>query len=200
MKLVLASTSPRRSEILSSLGLDFTVIRPEADENSGIEDPGALTEELSRRKAQDALRILGSTVDEETLVLACDTVVYCDGEVLGKPRDLNDARRMLRMLSGKTHSVVSGICLANKEKTVTAHEVTYVSFLPLTDEDIDFCVRHGGVLDKAGAYAVQGLMSLWVAGLEGDYFNVVGLPVCLLNRTLLGEFDVDLKNSITQDF
>ena len=188
MKLYLASSSPRRREILSSLGVDFEIIAPTADESSDLTDPARLTELLAKRKAQAAQKI-----KNDGIIIGCDTVVYADGKILGKPRNTADAERMLRSLAGKRHSVVSGICLLLGEKCITAHETTYVDFCPMSDSEIEKCARLGEPLDKAGAYAVQGFASLYISGIEGDYFNVVGLPVNLLYRKLKEHFGIELK-------
>ena len=187
MKVYLASSSPRRREILSNLGVEITVVRPEADESSCITEPGALTELLARRKAE-------AVADEcsDGLVIACDTVVYAGGAILGKPASREEAVSMFRALSGGAHTVVSGICLMMDGKCVTAHEVTEVIFDELSDRDIQSCIELDNPYDKAGGYAVQGIASLYIKGLRGDYFNVVGLPVHLLNRTLKENFGIDL--------
>ena len=172
MKIYLASSSPRRKEILENLGVRFETVKQNADENVEIADPCALTELLAKRKAQAAAQNIC-----DGLVIGCDTVVSVDGEILGKPKDEEDAKRMIKMLSGRAHEVISGICLINGEKCLTAHEITRVRFCKMSDEDIEFCVKYGEPMDKAGAYAVQGMASLFIDGLDGDYFNVVGLPV-----------------------
>lgn len=188
MKFILASGSPRRSEILKNLGVDFRVVKPSADESSSIDSPGELTEELSRRKAL-AVR---ESAREDDVIIACDTIVWAGGRVLGKPKNADEAAAMLDLLSGKTHEVYSGICVARGSKVVTAHEVTRVSFSKLSERDVDKCIALGSPYDKAGAYAIQGIASLYIDGIDGDYFNVVGLPVRLLYKTLLDEFDVEL--------
>lgn len=188
MKFILASGSPRRSEILGNLGLDFDVVHPDADESSELTDPGELTEELALRKG----RAVFAAADDDSIIISCDTVVFCDGEILGKPRDEKAAAAMLGKLSGKTHEVYSGICVIRNGFAVTAHETTKVTFREMTAHDIDVCVSLGSPCDKAGAYAVQGVASLYISGIEGDYFNVVGLPVSLLCETLKREFDTDL--------
>ena len=187
MKIYLASSSPRRREILQNLGLNFEILTPNADENSEENDPCRLTEILARRKAEAA-----ADIKNDGLVIACDTVVSANGKILGKPQDEDDAKRMLRALSGKTHEVISGICLILGGKTVTAHEITRVKFSEMNDDEIELCVKKGEPLDKAGAYAVQGMASLFIEGLDGDYFNVVGLPVRCLYETLKTEFSVSL--------
>ncbi len=190
MKIYLASGSPRRREILSELGVKFEIIKPDADESSDIKDPAALTELLAKRKAEAAQKLL--EIKNDGLIIACDTVVAVDGEILGKPADLADAERMLRLLSGKAHTVTSGICVALGDIFVTAHETTYVRFCEMCDADIALCMRNGEPLDKAGAYAIQGTASLFIDGIEGDYFNVVGLPTRLLYKTVRESFGIEL--------
>lgn len=195
MEFVLASASPRRREILSHLGLEFCVVCADADETSDERDGARLVEILSHRKAtavQAALRAAGK-LTEDTVILAADTVVVSpDGEILGKPRDRADALRMLRLLSDRTHSVISGICVTRGDKTVTAHEVTEVTFAPLSDEIMEKYVDSGEPMDKAGAYGIQDTASLWISGIRGDYFNVVGLPVYRLETTLREQFGLSI--------
>ena len=190
MKFILASGSPRRYEILKNLGLGFEVVLPEVDEASDESDPRRLTEELSYRKGIAVCEALGEPTD--TVIISSDTVVAVDGEILGKPCDIRDAERMLRMLSGRAHEVISGICLTYGGRSVTAHEVTEVVFDTMSDGDIATAVTLGEPLDKAGAYAVQGTASLFIKELRGDYFNVVGLPVNLLVKTLKKEFGINI--------
>jgi len=190
MKFILASGSPRRNEILKNLGLRFEVVLPDVDETSDERDPRHLTEELSYRKGVAVYGALGEPTD--TVIISSDTVVAIDGEILGKPCDIRDAERMLRMLSGRAHEVISGICLTYNGKSVTAHEVTEVVFDTMSDGDIATAVTLGEPLDKAGAYAVQGIASLFIKELRGDYFNVVGLPVNLLVKTLKSEFGINI--------
>ena len=194
MRFILASASPRRYDILTGLGLSVSVAVPDVDEGSDITDPAKLTKELAGRKAAAIEKALDDLND--TVIIACDTVVACDGEILGKPKDEADAERMLGMLSGNTHTVVSGICVSSGGKTVTAHEATSVRFARLTEKDIKTAVVLGNPLDKAGAYAIQGIASLWIEGITGDYFSVVGLPVNLLFRTLRNEFSIDICDHI----
>ena len=187
MKIYLASSSPRRREILQNLGVDFEILAQNADENVNESDPCRLTELLARRKAEAA-----ASVKNDGLIIGCDTVVFAGGEILGKPRNEDDARRMLCALSGKTHEVISGICLILAGKTVTAHEITKVKFSEMSADEIELCIKKGEPLDKAGAYAVQGMASLYIEGIDGDYFNVVGLPVRRLYEMLKTEFSVSL--------
>lgn len=190
MKFILASGSPRRNEILKNLGLRFEVVLPDVDETSDERDPRRLTEELSYRKGVAVYGALGEPTD--TVIISSDTVVAVDGEILGKPCDQGNAERMLRMLSGRSHEVISGICLTYNGKSVTAHEVTEVVFDTMSDGDIATAVTLGEPLDKAGAYAVQGIASLFIKELRGDYFNVVGLPVNLLVKTLKNELGINI--------
>ena len=187
MRIILASRSPRRREILSGLGLRFEIISADADESSELSDPTRLVKELALRKGRatrDLLRAAGES-DEDTLIIAADTVVASEGRILGKPTDEEDARSMLRGLSGHSHSVISGVALLCGDRETVAAEETLVRFAEIPERDIEDYVRSGEPMDKAGAYAVQGRAALWVEGLVGDYFNVVGLPVYRLNRLLL---------------
>ena len=192
MKYILASKSPRRREILEMLGVKFEVITSEADESSDITDPYQLVEELSLRKGlavRDALLAEGRDLSD-TVIISSDTIVAIDGEILGKPHDEEDARRMLRLYSGKEHEVVSGICLIGKDKQGVSHEVTKVTFDEMDEETIQNYVRAAKPYDKAGAYAIQGLASAYISGIVGDYFNVVGLPVhrmCCLHHEIFKE-------------
>ena len=182
MKIYLASSSPRRKEILENLGVRFETVKQNADENVEIADPCALTELLAKRKAQAAAQNIC-----DGLVIGCDTVVSVDGEILGKPTSAEDAVRMLSALSGREHRVISGVALLTSDDEIASYEETLVKFAPLDREDIERYVASGEVMDKAGAYAVQGIASLWIEGIKGDYHSVVGLPVHRLN-CLLKEF------------
>jgi septum formation protein len=194
MKLVLASASPRRREILTTLGVDFTVRTAEADETCDLSDPGARVEAISVKKChavRDALSAEGA-LDADTVILASDTLVMLDGEFLGKPRDEADARRMVGMLQGRTHTVASGLAIYKDGRTVTAHELTGVSFAPMNETEIETYIATGESFGKAGGYAVQGFAARFISGLEGDYFNVVGLPVRRLYETLREGFGIVL--------
>lgn len=201
IKLILASQSPRRREILENLGLSFRVVTADVDETCTEQDPRRYVEELALRKGQAVLERLRAEqeIDRNTVILAADTVVAAEGEILGKPRDRADAEHMLRLLSGKTHQVISGIALLSAECTAVASEVTGVRFSPLTESDLDFYVSSDEPYDKAGGYAVQGLASLFIDGLDGDYFNVVGLPVKRLHDLLLDGFGVDMAQLIREN-
>lgn len=201
IKLILASQSPRRREILENLGLSFRVITADVDESCTEKDPRRYVETLALRKGTAVLARLSTEnqLDEQTLILAADTVVAAEGEILGKPRDEADAAHMLHLLSGKTHHVISGIALLSARHTAVASEVTGVRFAPLTESDVAFYLASGEPYDKAGGYAVQGLASLFIDGLEGDYFNVVGLPVKRLHDLLRDEFDIDVTQLIKKN-
>ena len=196
MKYILASASPRRKEILSNLGLDFTVLVADADETCDIDDPGERVEFISLKKclaARDRLMAEGmDPADAETVIIASDTLVTLDGEFLGKPRDEDDAIRMIDLLEGRTHTVASGIAVWHKGRTVTAHELTGVTFAPMNPAEVRAYVATGESFGKAGGYAIQGHASRYVTGIHGDYFNVVGLPVRRLYETLRLVFGISL--------
>ena len=177
--MILASNSPRRRELLRNAGFDFDV-RPSGVEESRLphESPEDFTRRLARDKALDVAR----QSEAESLVLGADTVVAVDGEILEKPVDAADAARMLRTLSGRTHRVITALCLIRAPERVLAwrHETTSVTFRKLTDEEIKHYVASGEPFDKAGGYAIQGLASRFVPRVEGCYFNVVVLPIPLL--------------------
>ena len=194
MRLILASKSPRRREILENLGLEFEIVTADTDESSDLTSPYALVEELSRRKGEAVRELLLSQGQDltDTVIIASDTVVSIDGEILGKPCDREDAIRMLRSLSGREHEVVSGICLIGKDTLGVSHEITKVVFDELDQETIDAYIEKAQPYDKAGAYAIQGLASAYVSGIKGDYFNVVGLPVHALCQLFAKMFKENL--------
>lgn len=186
--LVLASASPRRAEILRAVGWPFEVSKGEVDESMrGGEDAVAYVQRLARAKAG---RVASSRLFG--LVLGADTVVVADGEVLGKPRDDEDARRMLRLLGGRWHEVLTGVALARAEsgRFAVGFERTRVRFAELSEREIEEYVRTGEPADKAGAYAIQGRAALFIEAIEGDYWNVVGLPVRLV-YTLARRFEAE---------
>lgn len=182
--LILASASPRRRELLIQAGYTFTVRTADVAEVSRPgEDAIRFTTRLAREKAEAVAATLPAS-DPAALVLGADTVVVVDGEILGKPRDASDAVRMLRLLSGRTHQVVTGVCVMAGERQQSAAEVTHVCFRALSDEEIEEYVASGEPLDKAGAYAIQGRAGRWVPRISGCYFNVVGLPIALVSSIL----------------
>jgi septum formation protein len=181
-KLVLASASPRRAEILRAVGWPFETRAVDIDETRR-EGEGAVAyvERLAREKAEAG----AARVNAATLVLGADTVVLVDERVLGKPRDDEDARAMLRLLSGRWHEVLTGVALVpegSEAHVVVAHERTEVRFASLTETEIDWYVASREPLDKAGAYAIQGRAALFIEEIRGDYWNVVGLPVQLVYK------------------
>ena len=187
--IVLASASPRRQELLRNAGIPFTV-QP-ADINEAplpSEAPRKCAERLAREKAMAVFQS-----NPEKCVLGADTIVVVDDAILGKPRDAEDAARMLRLLSGRTHLVITGVCIVGPaasgqwsvaSNTKTSSETTLVTFCELSEDEIRFYVATGEPMDKAGAYAIQGVASRWIPRIEGDYSNVVGLPVALVYRML----------------
>ena len=195
MRVVLASKSPRRKEILENLGVKFDVIVADADESCDIESPHGRVGALAEIKGRAVLQYLCERREEtDCLIIASDTLVHACGEFLGKPHSREDARKMISMLSGKAHSVVSGLYLYLNGKEYVGASETRVVFDEMTDGEIEDYISSSEPYDKAGGYAVQGLASLYVSGLEGDYFNVVGLPVNLLYKALKNEFGIDFKS------
>ncbi len=179
MQVILASQSPRRKELLGLLGIPFEIRVSDADESMEPgKDPAAQVAEVSRRKA------LAIPHEADAVVIAADTIVVCDGVILGKPADFDDACRMLRSLSGKTHQVMTGMTVLYNGCAHTCTEITDVCFRPLSEREILRYVRSGEPMDKAGAYGIQGGAALFAEGLQGDYYNVMGLPVCRLTQVL----------------
>ena len=184
-KLILASASPRRHELLTAAGIPHTVLTADVDESlpAGI-PPHKAVEMLSARKAAAVLPL----APHGASVLAADTVVALDGEILGKPRSEADAVRMLTALSGRAHAVYTGVTLTDGKTTVTVHAKTSVHMRIITEEEIVSYIKTGEPMDKAGAYGIQGRASLFVTGIVGDYANVVGLPVSLVGSILKERF------------
>jgi septum formation protein len=179
MNVILASQSPRRRELLGLTGLDFVVRVADIDETMNPEASPA--DEVARLSREKALAVERQADD---VVIAADTIVVCDGERLGKPKDEQDAFRMLRLLSGRDHQVMTGFTVVKGDEAVTHTEVTDIHFRALSDREILAYIATGEPMDKAGAYGIQGGAALFVTGLKGDYFNVVGLPVCGLSAVL----------------
>lgn len=208
VRLVLASASPRRRELLSQIGLEFTVMPSTKEENAKTTEAGALVQELSRQKAVDIWEQLSGgqgqnpdadqeQIAEETqepnlngkrqpelLVIGADTVVCCEGKILGKPHDREAAAEMLTALQGRSHEVYTGVTLYSQSETVTFFECTQVEFYPMTEVEISEYIDSKEPMDKAGAYGIQGLGARFVKGIRGDYNNVVGLPVGRLYQEL----------------
>lgn len=216
VRLVLASASPRRRELLSQIGLEFTVMPSTKEENAKTTEAGALVQELSRQKAVDIWEQLSGgqgqnpdanqgqnpdtdqeQISEETqepnlngkrqpelLVIGADTVVCCEGKILGKPHSREAAAEMLTALQGRSHEVYTGVTLYSQSETVTFFEYTQVEFYPMTEAEISEYIDSKEPMDKAGAYGIQGLGARFVKGIRGDYNNVVGLPVGRLYQEL----------------
>ncbi len=208
VRLVLASASPRRRELLSQIGLEFSVMPSTKEENAKTTEAGALVQELSRQKAVDIWEQLSGgqgqnpdadqeQISEETqepnlngkrqpelLVIGADTVVCCEGKILGKPHSREAAAEMLTALQGRSHEVYTGVTLYHQRETVTFFECTQVEFYPMTEVEISEYIDSKEPMDKAGAYGIQGLGARFVKGIRGDYNNVVGLPVGRLYQEL----------------
>jgi len=184
--IVLASASPRRKDILTELGVPFSVICADTDESSVQTDPRLFTEELAARKGMAVYKKIldthGKDAADEAIIISADTVVCCNGTILGKPRDNDDAERMIAAISGKDHTVVSGVAITINGKAKTASDVTVVRVDDIPPAKIKEYVNTGESLDKAGAYAIQGRFSVWIRSIDGCYFNVVGLPINCLNK------------------
>lgn len=179
MTLILASASPRRRELLSMTGLPFTVDAPDLDETCAL-PPREAVQELSRRKA-----LAAAALHPGCVILAADTLVSVDDTALGKPRDAQDAFRMLRSLSGRWHQVYTGVTVVSADgQAISAVDGTDVHFEDMTDGDIHRYIATGEPMDKAGAYAVQGIAGLWIDRLRGSHTNVIGLPMTLTRRLL----------------
>ena len=185
MKLVLASASPRRQELLKAAGIAFTVKPSHVPEEVR---PGELPKAYSERLAFDKANAVWQSLPAETraasLVLGADTIVIVDEHILEKPADNDDAKRMLRMLCGRTHQVMTTICLMGNEIRDLETAITQVHFVKITEPELDFYVSTGEHMDKAGAYAIQGVASRWIPWIDGDYTNVVGLPIPLVYEML----------------
>jgi septum formation protein len=179
-KIVLASGSPRRAEILNSVGWKFARAVPDIDES---EREGEPAEDYVLRLACEKAEAVAKSFPN-AIVLAADTTVVIEGRIIGKPVDLDDARRMLRMLAGVWHEVLTGIAISEDGSIRSAMQRTRVKFAVMSEDEIDFLAVNGDPLDKAGAYAVQAQAALFIEGIEGDYWNVVGLPISLVYELL----------------
>ena len=189
LRIILASQSPRRQQLLRQIGLDFEVLVPDADESY---DPTLPPEEIVAsicRKKAEAARTLADSAD--AVIIAADTMVFLGGLRMGKPQDQVDAYTMLSALSGRTHQVCTGVTVCRGGRMEVQTETTAVTFRSLTQDEIWGYIRTGEPMDKAGSYGVQGLGALFVEHIDGDYFNVMGLPLCRLGR-MLGKFGVNL--------
>jgi septum formation protein len=182
-KIVLASNSPRRKELLGGLGLPFEVRTKQGIDESYPE--GLNGEQIALHISKKKAEAYKSDMADDELIITADTIVYVDGEVLGKPKDKEDARRMFKLMSGREHQVITGVCVVAKEKTVQFASVTDVTFTQLEDEEIDYYINNYKPYDKAGAYGIQEWIGyVGITGIRGSYFNVVGLPVQRLYTAL----------------
>lgn len=182
-RFILASTSPRRTELLRKEGINFEVVVPEnINEEQVSADPASHVLELSKKKAENVAKKV-----RDSIILGADTIVVLDGEILGKPKDSDEAFKMLKKLSGKEHEVYTGISLVNKEKgkVLSGYQLTKVKFNQLKDEEIKDYIDTGEPLDKAGAYGIQGMGNFLVEKIEGDLDNVIGLPLRKLEELLI---------------
>ena len=187
-KIILASASPRRKELLAQIGFTFEVITSDAEEITKSSQPQQMVEELSMLKAKDVLQKLSKEEQAGAIIIGADTVVSCDGKVLGKPRDKQHAFEMLSLLQGRAHYVYTGVTLIRPTEdcqvtstdgynSITFHEATAVHVYPMSEEEIWNYIETGEPMDKAGSYGIQGGFAAFIKGIEGDYFNVVGLPI-----------------------
>lgn len=193
MKIVLASQSPRRKELLSQIGVPFVCHASDKEEVRTSEDPQQAVMELSAAKARD---VAACHESEDCIIIGADTVVSVDGEILGKPKNREDAVHMINKLQGRSHDVFTGVTLIGKEGGATVFEQTFADWTevvvcPMGKGQIEAYVDVGESMDKAGAYGIQGAFAAYVAGIKGDYNNVVGLPVCAVYQRLL-ELGVDI--------
>jgi septum formation protein len=195
LKFILASNSSRRKEILENIGLNFTTKASDFVEIEGLKDPFELVKKNTLGKAKSSAKN-----QQNAIIIAADTVVFAKNEILEKPKDDEDALRILKILSGSKHSVITGVCVINTATSKLAYDYveTKVEIEKLTPEIIEWYLNSKEGEDKAGGYAIQGLGSLFVKKIEGDYFNVVGLPVFLLKKLLL-KIGVKLENVLISE-
>lgn len=183
-RIILASGSPRRSELLKQVGLDFEVNVSKADENIETTEPKKMVKELSARKAKEVYERVKKKYKSGLVVIGADTVVSVDGRILGKPKDRKEAYAMIESIAGREHQVYTGVTVITGKKTVTFASKTKVEVYKMTGAQIQAYVDTGDCDDKAGAYGIQGSFAAYIKGIRGDYNNVVGLPVGKLCNTL----------------
>ena len=188
MQLILASASPRRKEILQKEGYNFQIISSDYDEKSFTSNPIITAKTFAYEKAKD---VFNKLEDKNSVVLGADTIVYLKGEILGKPIDRQDAKRILKNLSGNKHKVITGYAIISKDKTIIGYDKSTVIFNKLSDSQIESYLDSNLYIGKAGAYGIQGLASKFIKGIEGCYFNVVGLPVNIL-YSILKDFNIQI--------
>lgn len=182
MSIILASGSPRRKELMALITTDYRVETSDVDESRiTASDPAALVQALARAKCMAVAQ-----QHPEDVVIGCDTVVDCGGEVFGKPQNAQDARRMLSALSGRTHAVHTGVCIACGDRIECFADTCRVTFFPIGEEDLEAYIASEEPYDKAGGYAIQGHAAVWIDRLEGDYYTIMGFPVSRVARALAG--------------
>ena len=187
-RIILASGSPRRKELLEQIGVNFEIITSNKEEIITSTNPEDVVKELSMMKAED----VAGSMEGPVIVLGADTVVAHGGRILGKPKDKEDAINMITSFAGEDHYVYTGVCIIRKEedgsvKTISFAEGTKVTVYPMTEEEIKEYVESGEPMDKAGAYAIQGLFAPYIKGIEGDYYNIVGFPIARIYQQLKEE-------------
>ena len=179
MNVILASQSPRRKELMGLFHIPFSIRVPDADETMDPSLPADVqVAQVSRRKAEAVQHAA------DDVVIAADTIVVCDGQILGKPKDEADAFRMLKLLSGRDHQVMTGMCIVRGQQCLSHTEITHIHFRELSENEIRAYIRTGEPMDKAGSYGIQGGAALFAEHMVGDYYNVMGLPVCRLGQLL----------------
>lgn len=188
MAVILASQSPRRKQLLEMLGMEFTVIPAKGEE---VIPAGAGPQETVRALSRQKAAAVAASAQRDDIIIAADTIVWYQDMMLGKPRDEQEAARMLSALSGNVHQVYTGVTVRQGDTVLSAAECTDVKFRKLSGREIDAYIATGEPMDKAGAYGIQGIACLFVEGIEGDFFNVMGLPVCRLGK-MLKELGVEL--------
>lgn len=180
-KLILASSSPRRKELLSFLNIPFEIVVSQVEEHfNDKNDPNEIVQALALQKAE----AVAKTMEGDAVVLGADTIVTIENQILGKPKDENEARMMLKQLSGREHIVYTGVAIISRLESTTFYEETKVQFWDLSDEEIENYIKSGEPFDKAGSYGIQQFGSILVKRIDGDYFNVVGLPISRTYREL----------------
>ena len=188
MKIILASASPRRRELLEQIGIEFEIKISKVEEVVTSTKPEEVVKELSGQKAQAVFDVLEKEMKEDYLVVGADTIVFADGEILGKPKDYEDCKRMLRLLQNNTHQVFTGVTLIWKAQGETCKtsfaEATDVRVYSMDEDEIKAYIETGEPMDKAGGYGIQGFFARYVEGIDGDYNNVVGLPVARLYKEM----------------
>ena len=195
-RIILASGSPRRKELLSLMGVTYEVLVSHKEEKLQDVEPSGLVMELAKMKACD----IAEQVDGPAVIIGADTVVSCKNKVLGKPKDAEDARQMITMLAGNSHEVYTGVTMVIKEENrtermVTFYEATKVYVTPMSEEEIKAYVATGEPMDKAGSYAIQGAFAPYISKIEGDYYNIVGFPICHLYHAAK-EAGIDLRTGM----